>query len=99
MIGEPQKVVERALQLFSSMDIPRTMSDDELPVADVDFTLLFGLVNPENCTKLIELMLAERSILWVAQSLQTVSEAIQAFVTLLYPFQSPHAYSALLPAD
>jgi hypothetical protein len=99
--ADPQATAKRVFEHLCSLTLPvgPPTHADQLPHCDVDFISLFQCLRPEQIVTLVELMLADRSILFVSKVLQQLSEAVQAFVALLYPFPFPHAYTALLPAD
>lgn len=43
-------------------------------------------------------MLAEKKIIFLSSKLSLLSNTIQAFETLLYPFNWPHAFIPVLPS-
>ena len=61
--------------------------------------LLLSWVSADFIVQLVELMLADEGILFVSKSPRKVSESIQAFVALLFPFEFQHKIQPLAPPD
>jgi hypothetical protein len=103
VVGDAKRTGAIAREVFehcSSLHLPAAYTDPSRPPAlDVDLVALFSFVSADQCVSCMELMLADRSLLFMSQSARKVSECLQAFTALLFPFGFQHKYRSLAPAD
>ncbi|XP_053562538.1 DENN domain-containing protein 2C [Bombina bombina] len=65
----------------------------------VDFECLFKCLSVSRVLKVFASLLLERRVIFVADSLSTLSKCAHAVVAMLYPFTWQHTYIPVLPAS
>ena len=71
--------------------------DDEAPLRDAEFTVLFKHIGVSGVLAIYAALLAERHVIFVSSSYSRLCSCIHASVALLYPFVWQHILVAILP--
>ncbi|EFC38180.1 predicted protein [Naegleria gruberi] len=71
---------------------------NELPMAEVDFELLFCTLSIENIMILFDLVLQEKKILFTSSHVALLTQISEIICHLVFPFKWHHIYIPLLPA-
>eukprot|EP01117_Protostelium_nocturnum_P004881 TRINITY_DN1769_c0_g1_i1.p1 TRINITY_DN1769_c0_g1~~TRINITY_DN1769_c0_g1_i1.p1 ORF type:complete len:927 (-),score=289.41 TRINITY_DN1769_c0_g1_i1:103-2883(-) len=84
---------------LNSTDSPVTVGSlsDELPFVNVDFKHLFVHLHPTNVLKILNAIMCERKILFIA-SASILVRCIEAFMSLVAPFEWPNVYIPIIPS-
>ncbi|KAJ3451082.1 c-myc promoter binding protein [Anaeramoeba flamelloides] len=70
---------------------------ENLPLIDIDFTVLFSSLDPQNVIKCFTSILCEKKLIFVSSNYRSIFPLIEALKTLIYPFAWAFAYIPLLP--
>ena len=71
---------------------------NDLPLAELDFELLFSVLSLDNILILFDLILQERKILFISEHVGILTPVAEIICQLLFPFKWHHIYIPLLPA-
>ena len=81
---------------------PRVLSisrppKNQLPMVDVSFRPMFGMLGVENIMVIFQSLLMERQIIVYSSNVSIVTPVLEAFLSLLYPMVWQGAYIPVLP--
>ena len=68
-----------------------------LPAVDIDFTVLFTMLEPANIVTAVNALLTEQQVLVVTKHVEALTSVTAALVALIYPLEWPHIYIPVLP--
>ena len=71
---------------------------NDLPVAELDFELLFNTLSIDNILILFDLVLQERQVLFISKHPALLAQIAEIVTSLMFPFKWHHIYIPILPA-
>ena len=79
--------------IFPSLD----NNNNRLPLADIEFHILFAKLNASIITVIYDALLTEQSVLFISEELSILTTCIEIMLHLIYPFTWPFVYIPILP--
>ncbi|KAL9650377.1 hypothetical protein ABK040_016444 [Willaertia magna] len=70
---------------------------NELPMAEMDFELLFNTLDIDNILILMDLVLLEKQILFFSEKASVLTQIAEIITSLIFPFKWNHVYIPMLP--
>ncbi|KAL4225265.1 suppression of tumorigenicity 5 [Mactra antiquata] len=89
----------RTLDDDGEMETIFVTRDTENRIDNVNVECLLSGLGSDKLLKVFASILMERSVLFCAKNLSTLSSTIHAIISLLYPFSWQHTFIPVLPAD
>ncbi|KAG2389520.1 hypothetical protein C9374_014080 [Naegleria lovaniensis] len=71
---------------------------NDLPLAELDFELIFSVLSLDNILILFDLVLQERKILFISEHAGILTPVAEIICQLMFPFKWHHIYIPLLPS-
>ncbi|KAJ3426391.1 c-myc promoter binding protein [Anaeramoeba flamelloides] len=90
----PKPLTWKKIHFGSFPSLPK---EKDLPLADVDFRLLFSTLSLENIVLIWTSLLLEKKLLFISRSLEYLTPCIHALQHLIYPFNWPYPFIPILP--
>ncbi|XP_045177331.2 uncharacterized protein LOC123537576 isoform X4 [Mercenaria mercenaria] len=89
----------RTLDQHGEMETIFVTRDTDNRIENVNCECLLTSLGSDKLLKVFSTILLERSVLFCAKHLSTLSSTIHAIVSLLYPFSWQHTFIPVLPSD